>query len=527
MTFPSNLLKLNTQKDILIIYETDAPSSQQVGIIPLMSPSDERFGIAVNLTWIRELHYLTYYGQSLLKWGDKFQIHTQQDVEQLQIWPIVAIDYPNEDIFQTLYSRCQDQSESYRKAQKVSLRDLQQGLQFENGVTTTFLQLPELIALIDSVRFRFPEAYFIGSMTTIVSGNEIRRDPDWYRSFDGLPVIWKGVKCEVCGSSDSQVLHIIGPSRIVQCRECGLQYDNPQAIVQIEALNKYAADIRDQRSSARSILRAEQNAHTLLNGINAINANLRGQSLLEIGCASGELLDILGKRYFWTTDNLWGMDLSKRAIETARSSLGLINVFDQDLKQLHFPDQKFSAVVLFNTIEHLPDLRVVLAEVYRILQNDGCVLIGSVPNAGSLAAKLFPEGFIAKNFPDGQHHYQFTPETLSRLCKDTGFEVIRLDGEMREPVLDKTKETAIWLAYSCGIPLGRLQNDKNMLRELNELVNQFHRNIAPRPDRKYDFSIEEKDFLTTETLIEFWRREIWSSPYLSDEFDIWLRKNPA
>ena len=222
---------------------------------------------------------------------------------------------------------------------------------------------------------------------------------------------------------------------------------------------------------------------------------------------------------------MWGLDLSRRAVETAKTNFGLKNVFDQDIKNLHFNDQKFSVVVLFNTVEHLPDPRVILAEIYRILKDDGCVLIGSVPNAGSIASQLFPEGFIAKNFPDGQHHYQFTPDTLSRLCIETGFEVTRLDGETREPVLDKPKETAIWLSYSCGVPLSKSQNEKIMLRELNERVSTWHRNIELKQDRKHQFSIKEDDFLTVETLIDFWRREIWRSPYLSDEFDIWLKKS--
>jgi 2-polyprenyl-3-methyl-5-hydroxy-6-metoxy-1,4-benzoquinol methylase len=515
---------IDIQKDIAIINESDDALPQQIGILPLLSPGNSRFGVAVNLTWVRELHYLAYYGEPLQKWGEKYRVETQQDIENLSIWPVVEMVSPDEGILKTLFSRCQHEFWPYREVQKVSQRDLRSGLQFEDGVVTTIMQYPEIVALIDGTTFRFPEAYFIGDIEPIASGEMIHRDPDWFRTFDGLPTKWRGVRCELCGSHNARVQHIVGPSRIVRCQQCGLEYDNPQATVVVTALDKYASDLRDKRKSAKSIVRSEQSADILVKGLISIDATLLQQPLLEIGCASGELLHVLRDKYNWPDDYIWGVDLSKRAVEIAHVRYDLKNVFNTVITNTNFLGQKFRVVVLFNTIEHLPNPRVVLTQIHQLLEDNGCVLIGTIPNVGSLASMLLSEGFIAKNFPDGQHHYHFTPETLTRLCAEAGFEVIRLDGETREPVLGKVKETAIWLSYNCGVPLSLCQNEKEMLRELKGLICEMQAKLAKERSSQYRFSVEDDDFRNAENLIKFWRREIWQSPYTSDEFDIWLRK---
>jgi len=516
-------LVVDVRKDVTVL---DCPGGivpQHIAIIPLASPGNGTLGVAVDLTWIREMHYLVYYGKPLTEWRQKYgaaqHVETQRDVEALAIWPIVELArLKGERVRSGLVGRSNETPQD-NETPRVSLRALRRGLQFEEGVETTILQYPELVALIDGVVFRFPEAYFIGDMDIIAQGGMVNRNPDWFRTFDGLPTRWLGQHCVLCGGNDAVVRHIIGPSRIVRCQACGLEYDNPQAVIAPTALNKYASDLSDQRKSAKSLVRAEQSAAILINGLTTLAPPLCKEPLLDIGCASGEILYVLREKYGWPNDCLWGVEPSSRSRAIARTQYGL-NVSGD----LAFPHGSFGTVSIVNTIEHLPNPRAVLARVYQLLAPGGRLLIGTVPNVGSLASFAFPEGFIAKNFPDGQHHYQFTPDTLAKLCIEEGFEVIRLDGETRESVLDKVKETAIWLGYSYGLPLHVCRDEEYLLYALKDLINRVRQTLVEQQGAAYHFLVRDSDFESVDAVIQFWRREIWRSPYLSDEFDLWLRK---
>jgi 2-polyprenyl-3-methyl-5-hydroxy-6-metoxy-1,4-benzoquinol methylase len=281
--------------------------------------------------------------------------------------------------------------------------------------------------------------------------------------------------------------------------------------------------VHDQRKSAKAIVRAEQSAQILLRGLKTIAPELVGQPLLDVGCASGELLYVLQKKHHWCNNALWGIEPSQRSVEIAANRYGL-HVTSLDPAEARFADGQFSIISIVNTVEHLKDPRSMLAWLHRLLAPNGCVLIATIPNVNCFDSFCFPEGFIAKNFPDGQHHFQFTPTTLSKLCAAEGFKTIRLDGETRESVDGRITETAIWLAYNCGVPLDTCSDLRRMLREFKAIVAQKHKDIVRQQGSEYQFRWWDGDFSSPESVVAFWRREIWPSPYLSDEFDLWIRK---
>jgi len=178
------------------------------------------------------------------------------------------------------------------------------------GTHTKLMCFPEKVALADGVPYRIPEAYFIGDFDALFRGEDIQGTrpqhvPDAY-----APAGWVWVACPVCGGEDSAVQHVIGPSRIVRCRECGLEFDNPQAVIPPGALDKFASDIHDTRSSAGSALRAEQNGDILMRGLRTLRPELVGTNLIEIGSASGEFLNTLATRCAWPRDRLLGIEPS-------------------------------------------------------------------------------------------------------------------------------------------------------------------------------------------------------------------------
>lgn len=102
------------------------------------------------------------------------------------------------------------------------------------------------------------------------------------------------------------------------------------------------------------------------------------KKVLDIACGTGYGTYMLSKK----AEEVVGIDISNEAIQFANSNYGGDNIkyFVQDandLSSLH--EGTFDVVVSFETIEHLKDYDNFLAEIKRILHDDGMLII-STPN---------------------------------------------------------------------------------------------------------------------------------------------------
>lgn len=90
--------------------------------------------------------------------------------------------------------------------------------------------------------------------------------------------------------------------------------------------------------------------------------------ILEVGCFSGENMDIL-KKY----GDVYGVDNSRKAIQKAKEK-GL-NVFLADATKLPFKDSTFDIVLMLDILEHLKDDGKTINEARRVLKEDGILMI--------------------------------------------------------------------------------------------------------------------------------------------------------
>jgi SAM-dependent methyltransferase len=95
-------------------------------------------------------------------------------------------------------------------------------------------------------------------------------------------------------------------------------------------------------------------------------------SVLEIGCGAGGMLVPLSR--FGT---VVGLDIAHDYLAYCRDR-GFSRVVHGSGYELPFADRSFDLVALFDTIEHIPDDRRVLAEARRVLRPGGLVFV-SVP----------------------------------------------------------------------------------------------------------------------------------------------------
>lgn len=102
--------------------------------------------------------------------------------------------------------------------------------------------------------------------------------------------------------------------------------------------------------------------------------DMRDRRILDVGCGPGvQFLAHVRHNEFH------GIDISTQALREAARNGIIPHQFAIGEEPLPFPNCSFDAVICTDIFEHLFDPLVVLAEVRRVLKDDG-VLIASVPN---------------------------------------------------------------------------------------------------------------------------------------------------
>lgn len=101
---------------------------------------------------------------------------------------------------------------------------------------------------------------------------------------------------------------------------------------------------------------------------------IRGDSLLDAGCAFGSLLRELSPFF----GQLTGFDISEFAIEKARKIIPEANLSILNLHEsLHYPDNHFNCVTAVDVLEHTKDFRESFEKLVRKLRKGGYLIVST------------------------------------------------------------------------------------------------------------------------------------------------------
>lgn len=129
--------------------------------------------------------------------------------------------------------------------------------------------------------------------------------------------------------------------------------------------------------------------------------------VLDVGCGNGAFLRAM-QRANW---QVAGVEREQRA--SALQHLHVGTSLDEAAE--HAP---FGAVTLWHSLEHFEDPATLLRECRALLHPAGAVFI-AVPDARSLAARLFGRHWLHLDVPRHRHH--FTARSLALALQDAGF----------------------------------------------------------------------------------------------------------
>jgi SAM-dependent methyltransferase len=273
------------------------------------------------------------------------------------------------------------------------------------------------------------------------------------------------VPCNFCAVDDATVVFPAGKaqiSQIVRCNRCGLMYSSPRAKapdhVEIATWTDpdWDAIAANPRRFEKEQLQIRDYSPTR-SALNRLHPD-RGK-LLEIGSGFGFLLAEF-KKDGW---DAMGLEPDPYGCRYTREHHG-IEVVNDILERSGIASETFDVVLLNHVIEHLDDPLNVLSEINRVTKPGGHLVI-ETPRYDSLMFKLL--GRRERSVSCNGHIYFFTTESLSKLYRAAGFELVELRYVGRSLTVDRLLWNAGVISKSGRVQRGLDRASRGM--KLNKL----------------------------------------------------------
>ncbi len=242
----------------------------------------------------------------------------------------------------------------------------------------------------------------------------------FYRRFHKL---FHAVKCPACGSALSRPLFRRLGFRHIKCQRCLTVFCSPRP--SDELLTVYYNTYQAPKHWTRLLLATDANrkavqyaprAELIIGWLKELGQS-RGGIALDYGCGSGAFAVCLKGTGFF--HKVVGLDFSEDCVRTAMK----FGVEASTDRLLNLEPASVDVVFANDLIEHLCDPRVFLKDCWRILKNNGVVVLAT-PNGEGFDFKILKE--LAPNVAPPEHLNYFNPVSITRLLKRRGFQVRNL-----------------------------------------------------------------------------------------------------
>lgn len=232
----------------------------------------------------------------------------------------------------------------------------------------------------------------------------------------------KKSKCPVCDSYDTyqwykadanvkklSFTYEFSPSakktfRVVRCNNCSHVFCDPLP----KDMYRYYEDVVDEKY----LTQRDDRLATAKKIVSEISKYKRKGKVLDIGCATGDFLEVAKKKGFL----VYGLELSKWSVKIARDK-GL-TVFRESIKTHAKKHQgQYDIVTLWGVIEHFEKPKEELEYINKLLKPSGIIVLWT-GDVDSITSYVMGRNWW---YWLGQHIQYFTRRSLYLLGKQTGF----------------------------------------------------------------------------------------------------------
>lgn len=263
---------------------------------------------------------------------------------------------------------------------------------------------------------------------------------------------------------------------LVACRFCGQVFNdvalNQEALEQYyrdEAL--YAADM-GVGSGGAGPLDQKRYAGTL--GVLAPFLPSRDAAIVDVGCAKGGFLAFLQEQGY---TNLAGVDLNRDCVAFVENTLGIPATVGT-VHHLPYDDRGATVLVYSHVLEHVDNLGAALREAWRVLRDDGVLLV-EVPDASRYADyPVFDFYWLSQK----EHINHFDTIHLTWLAQAAGFHPLRV-GTMLMLMAPQVENPLIYAVFQKRhhpAPSQRPHFDPGLYQALQGYIQAENRRLAPR-----------------------------------------------
>jgi 2-polyprenyl-3-methyl-5-hydroxy-6-metoxy-1,4-benzoquinol methylase len=224
--------------------------------------------------------------------------------------------------------------------------------------------------------------------------------------------------CPICNNAD-EAFYLEGkdyfltkePFQIVECRTCGFRYTNPRPTEESSGKYYQSEDYISHDAGKNGLIPALYGIaryFTLRSKFGIVKRYSPGNSILDIGCGTGEFLNYCQKKGYKCT----GVEPSEKARTFAETNYKL-DVKTDFLNGLE-ATSRFDCITLWHVLEHIHQLDKTMMKLTHVL-SPGAILIVALPNSNSHDASSYQEFWAAFDLP--RHLYHFNRESLIALAK--------------------------------------------------------------------------------------------------------------
>jgi 2-polyprenyl-3-methyl-5-hydroxy-6-metoxy-1,4-benzoquinol methylase len=219
------------------------------------------------------------------------------------------------------------------------------------------------------------------------------------------------MNCKICGSKNIKTLFVKDNIGLTQCKNCNVMFTYPEPTEQqINDFYNKQNYFKHWFEYKNIKLQTDSERLNKILEFNKLNGNL-----LDFGCGIGYFLSNASKNNF----NCYGIEYSDFAVTYCKNEFNL-NVNKFSGFPLNYKKNFFQLITVWHTLEHLKNPNEFLNEIYRILDNDGMLVI-EIPNSKSLLTLLRGK----KSLPLIEHLFHYTPESVEFLLKKHNFKILK------------------------------------------------------------------------------------------------------
>ena len=168
-------------------------------------------------------------------------------------------------------------------------------------------------------------------------------------------------------------------------------------------------------------------------------ANLKGKTVLDVGCGGGILSESMAARGAKVT----GIDMGEAPLSVARLHLkeSKLAVDYQRITAEDLADKspaQFDVVTCMEMLEHVPDPSSIIAACARLVKPGGHVFFSTINrNPKSWLMAIVGAEYLLKLLPKGTHEYVkfIRPSEMDRWCRAANLNITEFTGMHYNPIL--------------------------------------------------------------------------------------------